>query len=59
MQWDKQIKNITQTVSFKLSKIKSAAAAAAAVLIGHTKKLLINALVIPYFHYCSTVWASG
>ena len=55
LQWDKQIKNITQKVSFKLGKIKSIAP----FLTGHTKKLLINALVMPYFHYCSPAWASA
>ena len=46
IQLDKQIKNITQKVSFKLDKIKSIAH----FLTGHTKKLLLNALVMPYFH---------
>ena len=49
MQWKYQIKNITQKASLKLGKIK----AIASFLTPHTKKLLVNALVMPYFHYCS------
>ena len=25
----------------------------------HTKKLLVNALVMPYFHYCSPAWSNA
>ena len=42
-------------MSFKLGKIKSIAP----FLTSHTKKLLINALVMPYFHYCFLAWASA
>ena len=44
MQWSSQISNITKKVNFKLGKIKSAAS----FLTSHTKKLLVNALVVPY-----------
>ena len=55
MQWDYQIKNITQKVNFKLGKIKTIAP----FLTDHTKKLLVNALVMPYFHYCSPAWSNA
>ena len=55
MQWDKHIKNITQKVKLKLGKIKTVAP----LLAQHTKKLLTNALVMPYFHYCSPVWSNA
>ena len=42
MQWKYQIKNITQKASLKLGKIK----AIVSFLTPHTKKLLVNALVI-------------
>ena len=38
-----------------LGKIKSVAS----FLTSHTKKLLVNALVIPYSHYCSPAWSSS
>ena len=40
-------------ISFKFSKIK----AIASCLTEDTKSLLINALVMPYFNYCSPAWA--
>ena len=55
MQWPSQISNITKKVNFKLHKIKSVAS----FLTSHTKKLLVNALVMPYFHYCSPAWSSA
>ena len=55
MQWSSQISNITKKVNFKLGKIKSVAS----FLTSHTKKLLVNALVMPYFHYCSLAWSSA
>ena len=55
MQWDNQIKNIAIKTNLKLAKIKSVAS----VLTDHTKKLLVNALVMPYFHYCSPAWSSA
>ena len=55
MQWKYQIKNITQKASLKLGKIK----AIASFLTPHTKKLLVNALVMPYFHYCSPAWSNA
>ena len=55
MQWSKHIKNITQKVNLKLGKIRSIAH----FLTWHTKKLLTNALVMPYFHYCSPAWSSA
>ena len=55
MQWSSQISNITKKVNFKLGKIKSVAS----FLTSHTKKLLVNALVMPYFHYCSPAWSSA
>ena len=55
MQWSHQIKHITQKVNFKLGKIKSIAN----FLDRHTKTILTNALVMPYFHYCSPAWASA
>ena len=54
MQWEEHIKNISSKISFKLSKIKSIASC----LTPQTKKILINALVMPYFTYCSSAWAS-
>ena len=39
----------------KYSKIKAIASS----LTPHTKKLLINALVMPYLNYCSPAWASA
>ena len=55
MQRPSQISNITKKVNFKLGKIKSVAS----FLTSHTKKLLVNALVMPYFHYCSPAWSSA
>ena len=55
MQWDFQIKNISQKAQFKMSKIKSIAQ----FLTDHTKKVLINALVMPYFHYCTAAWSNA
>ena len=55
MQWKYQIKNITQKASLKLGKIK----AITSFLTPHTKKLLVNALVMPYFHYCSPAWSNA
>ena len=55
MQWSKHIKNITQKVNFKLGKIKSIAP----FLTGNTKKVLVNALVMPYFYYCSPTWSNA
>ena len=55
MQWKYQIKNITQKASLKLGTIK----AIASFLTPHTKKLLVNALVMPYFHYCSPAWSNA
>ena len=55
MQWKYQIKNITQKASLKLGKIKTIAS----FLTPHTKKLLVNALVMPYFHYCSPAWSNA
>ena len=55
MQWKYQIKNITQKASLKLGKIK----AIASFLTPHMKKLLVNALVMPYFHYCSPAWSNA
>ena len=55
MQWNFQIKNISQKARLKLSKIKSVAR----FLTDHTKKLLVNALVMPYFHYCTATWSNA
>ena len=55
MQWKYQIRNIAQKVNLKLSKIKSIAS----FLIPHTKKLLVDALVMPHFHYCSPAWSNA
>ena len=55
MQWEKHIKAVKTKVHFKLSKIKSIAS----YLTKETKKLLINALVMPHFHYCSPAWSSA
>ena len=49
MQWVKPIKNIIQKIPFKFCNTKS---------ICQTKKLLRNALVIPYFHINIHAWAS-
>ena len=54
MQWSSQISNITKKVNFKLGK-----KAVASFLTSHTKTLLVNALVMPYFHYCSPAWSSA
>ena len=50
-----QSKNINQKILFKYSKIKAIASS----LTPYTRKLLINALVMPYSNYCSSVWASA
>ena len=50
MQWKNQLKNITQKANLKLGKIKSIAS----FLTQRTKHLLVNALVLAYFHYCSS-----
>ena len=55
MQQNKQIKSITQKVSLKLTKRKFVDP----FLTGHTKKSIINPLVMPYLHYCSLAWASA
>ena len=55
MQWEDHIKNVNQKILFKYSKIKAIASS----LTPHTKKLLINALVMPYLNYCSSAWASA
>ena len=55
MQWGDHIKNVNQKISFKYSKIKAIASS----LTPHTKKLLINALIMPYLNYCSSTWASA
>ena len=55
MQWENHIKNIKAKISFKFSKIK----AIASCLTKDTKNLLINALVMPYFNYCSPAWANA
>ena len=55
MQWEYHIKNVNQKILFKYSKIKAIASS----LTPHTKKLLINALVLPYLNYCSSAWASA
>ena len=55
MQWEGHIKNVNQKILFKYSKIKAIASS----LTPHTKKLLINALVMPYLNYCSSAWASA
>ncbi len=55
MEWKFQIKNITQKVSLKLGKIKSVAS----FLTSHTKLVMVNALVMPYFHYCSPAWSNA
>ena len=55
MQWEDHIKNVNQKILFKYSKIKAIASS----LTLHTKKLLINALVMPYLNYCSSAWASA
>ena len=46
-------KNANQKILFKYSKIKAIASS----LTLHIKKLLINALVMPYLNYCSSAWA--
>ena len=48
-------KKCHQKILFKYSKIKAIASS----LTPHTKKLLINALVMPYLNYCSSAWASA
>ena len=55
MQWEDHIKNVNQKILLKYSKIKAIASS----LTPHTKKLLINALVMPYLNYCSSAWASA
>jgi hypothetical protein len=53
MQWESHIKDINNKILLKYSKIRTIASC----LTPHTKKLLINALVMPYFNYCSSAWA--
>ena len=42
-------------MKFKLGKIK----AVASFLTSHTKKLLVNTLVVLCFHYCFPAWSSA
>ncbi|XP_057297453.1 uncharacterized protein LOC130628531 [Hydractinia symbiolongicarpus] len=53
MQWEKHINDINRKILIKYSKIRTIASC----LTPHTKNLLINALVMPYFNYCSSAWA--
>jgi hypothetical protein len=55
MQWEEHIKNINQKILLKYSKIKTIASC----LTPYTKNLLINALVMPHFNYCSSAWANA
>ena len=56
MQWEDHIKmSIKKYYLIRYSKIKAIASS----LTPHTKKLLINALVMPYLNYCSSAWASA
>ena len=54
MQWEDHIKNLNQNILFKYKSHWIASS-----LTPNTKKLLINALVMPYLNYCSSAWASA
>ena len=46
---------------FNVPRALQALRASSAIYRGgtHTKKLLVNALVMPYFHYCSPAWSNA
>ena len=55
LSWKEHVKKTCAKVGVKLRKIERALPH----LTFHTKKLLINSLVMPYFSYCSEVWSSS
>ena len=55
LSWEKHIKEVNRKVNFKLSKIKPLAKFLDPVDIN----MLIKAFVLPYIHYCSTIWSSA
>ena len=54
LNWDAQANSARQKAYLKLSKIKSISS----FLDDHTKKMLINALVMPHITYCSNSWST-
>ena len=54
MSWDTHAKAVRKKAYFKLSKIKKVAP----FLTKDTKKLLVNALVMPHLTYCCNSWSS-
>ena len=55
LSWKEHVKKTCAKAGVKLRKIERALPH----LTVHTKKLLINSLVMPYFNYCSEVWSSS
>ena len=55
LSWKEHVKRTCAKAGVKLRKIERALPH----LTSHTKKLLINSLVMPYFNYCSEVWSSA
>ena len=55
LSWKEHVKITCAKAGVKLRKIERALPH----LTFHTKKLLINSLVMPYFNYCSEVWSSS
>ena len=53
--WKDHIKRTCAKTGIKLRKIERVLP----YLTSHTKKILINSLVMPYFNYCSEVWSSA
>ena len=53
--WKAHTGGIRKKVGYKLSKIKNIQC----YLSERTKKQLVNALIMPYYHYCSVVWSSA
>jgi hypothetical protein len=53
--WKGHTSIIRKKVGYKLSKLKRIES----YLSERTKKQLVNALIMPYYHYCSVVWSSA
>jgi len=53
--WKAHTSGVRKKVGYKLSKFKKIQS----YLTERTKKQLVNALVMPYYHYCSVVWSSA
>jgi hypothetical protein len=55
LSWKGHTSIIRKKVGYKLSKLKRIES----YLSERTKKQLVNALIMPYYHYCSVVWSSA